>query len=282
MYSLSPKWPPRATGRCSPGVYSSCAFLLPLVSLLLLACADSTPQDPEAIVRVERPSPVVHYTTEEILAAVYGLPTDVPADSYRESFHGSLYYVNTVSVKPLFNRELVWRELCTDERDQAFAWAESTRVYGSGVGNVTAERETDRFFEFTQVGRYGWPVLVRAHKCSYLDRFVYDRFAPQPLLGVFNARPIDTRTVNDVFTYLWFIEHYNWSGSSQLESAASDGDGLIEHRLIETRLAEIVTLDRLGPSPSEFLIDAGSQKATEHLPFEHVFNPESAIPPPSF
>jgi hypothetical protein len=53
-------------------------------------------------------------------------------------------------------------------------------------------------------------------------------------------------------------------------------------RLIETRLAEIVTLDRLGPSPSEFLIDAGSQKATEHLPFEHVFNPESAIPPPSF
>lgn len=52
--------------------------------------------------------------------------------------------------------------------------------------------------------------------------------------------------------------------------------------LIETRLAEIVTLDRLGPNPSEFLVDAGSRKATEHLPFEHVFNPESAIPPPSF
>jgi hypothetical protein len=53
-------------------------------------------------------------------------------------------------------------------------------------------------------------------------------------------------------------------------------------RLINTRLAEIVTLDRLGPIQSEFLVDAGSQKATEYLPFEHVFNPESAIPPPSF
>lgn len=53
-------------------------------------------------------------------------------------------------------------------------------------------------------------------------------------------------------------------------------------RLIETRLAEIVTLDILGANPSELLIDAGFRKATEHVPFEHVFNPESAMPPPSF
>jgi len=54
-------------------------------------------------------------------------------------------------------------------------------------------------------------------------------------------------------------------------------------RLISTRLAEIVTLDRLGSSPpSELLFEARCEKATEYLPFEHVFKPEEAIPPPSF
>jgi len=54
-------------------------------------------------------------------------------------------------------------------------------------------------------------------------------------------------------------------------------------RLIATRLAEIVSLDYWGTDPSEFpLGPRGSQKATEHLPFDHVFDPEGAFPPPSF
>ena len=54
-------------------------------------------------------------------------------------------------------------------------------------------------------------------------------------------------------------------------------------RLIATKLAQIVTLDCYGANPSEFmLVPGGYQKATEHLPFEHVFDPESEFPPPSF
>jgi hypothetical protein len=53
-------------------------------------------------------------------------------------------------------------------------------------------------------------------------------------------------------------------------------------RLISTKLAEIVSLDLLGPSPSEHLFEACYEKATEHLPFEHVFKPEDTVPPPSF
>ena len=53
--------------------------------------------------------------------------------------------------------------------------------------------------------------------------------------------------------------------------------------MIATRLAEIVSLDYWGTDPSEFpLGPRGSQKATEHLPFDHVFDPEGAFPPPSF
>jgi hypothetical protein len=53
-------------------------------------------------------------------------------------------------------------------------------------------------------------------------------------------------------------------------------------RIIHERLAQIVVLDRLGPNPREFLIEMPSQKATENLPFDHVFHPEAVEAPPSF
>jgi len=54
-------------------------------------------------------------------------------------------------------------------------------------------------------------------------------------------------------------------------------------RLVATKLAQIVSLDCYGANPSEFLlVSGGYQKATEYLPFDHVFDPESTLPPPSF
>lgn len=54
-------------------------------------------------------------------------------------------------------------------------------------------------------------------------------------------------------------------------------------RLLATKLAEIVSLDCYGTNPSEFPLGPGStQKATECLPFDHTFAPESIFAPPSF
>jgi len=54
-------------------------------------------------------------------------------------------------------------------------------------------------------------------------------------------------------------------------------------RLVSTKLAGIITLDHYGANPSEFmLVSGGSQRATEYLPFDHIFDPESSFPPPSF
>jgi hypothetical protein len=53
------------------------------------------------------------------------------------------------------------------------------------------------------------------------------------------------------------------------------------HR-IEVRLANIVMLDRSGANLTEFLAPAVSEKPGEHLPFDHVFEPEGVFPPPSF
>ena len=53
-------------------------------------------------------------------------------------------------------------------------------------------------------------------------------------------------------------------------------------RCVDSRLAQIVRLDCLGVNRTEFQVGLGSRKATEHLPFEHMFDPEGAKTESSF
>jgi hypothetical protein len=51
---------------------------------------------------------------------------------------------------------------------------------------------------------------------------------------------------------------------------------------VESRLAQVVRLDYLGADQTEFQVALGSSKATEHLPFEHMFDPEGSVPESPF
>ena len=53
-------------------------------------------------------------------------------------------------------------------------------------------------------------------------------------------------------------------------------------RSVESRLAQIVRLDCLGAGQTEFEVVLGTSRATEHLPFEHEFDPEGSEPEPPF
>jgi hypothetical protein len=53
-------------------------------------------------------------------------------------------------------------------------------------------------------------------------------------------------------------------------------------RVIETRLAEVVSLDCLGNERSWFQVELGSSKTRESLPFEHIFKPEEHMPESAF
>jgi hypothetical protein len=53
-------------------------------------------------------------------------------------------------------------------------------------------------------------------------------------------------------------------------------------RWVESRLAQVVRLDCLGGDPTEFQVVLGSSKPTEHLPFEHMFDPEGNVPESPF
>ena len=47
---------------------------------------------------------------------------------------------------------------------------------------------------------------------------------------------------------------------------------------VETRLAQIVSLDWQGTNPTEFHVPLGFNRAPERLAFEHVFDPEGTVP----
>jgi hypothetical protein len=53
-------------------------------------------------------------------------------------------------------------------------------------------------------------------------------------------------------------------------------------KLVENRLAQVMSLEPLGINRTEFHVPLESSKAKEYLPFEHVFYPEQNEPPTVF
>ena len=53
-------------------------------------------------------------------------------------------------------------------------------------------------------------------------------------------------------------------------------------RWVEKRLGQVVTLDNLGKDLTDFEATWYAKKPTEHLPFEHVFDPEGSKPATMF
>jgi len=49
-------------------------------------------------------------------------------------------------------------------------------------------------------------------------------------------------------------------------------------KLVENRLAQVMSLEPLGTNRTEFHVPLESSNAKEHLPFEHVFYPEQNEP----
>lgn len=138
-----------------------------------------------------------------------------PEGFYRERLKGaSLYYENTVSVKPLNERKREWIELCTDEKSQALEWSELSSKNSAYYRNLVGEKETEKYFEFKRVYSKNPRdvILSRVHKCAYLDRSQFDKFNKGTVLGIYNQRPITVENVKELVEYLWFIENYNTGG----------------------------------------------------------------------
>lgn len=183
----------------------------------LLTSSDSVPQISE---------PQTEFTDEELLEYTYS-NYKFPDDFYQEELNdGSIYYVNTVSILPTNEREHIWIELCTDDSDQASVWSESSSRNSAYYRELVEEKETEKYYEFRRVysARPNDIVLMRAHKCSYLDRSSVDRFLHSDTLGVFTQRPITSISVRELCEYLHFNDTYNIANYKPLSSITENRD----------------------------------------------------------
>jgi len=209
-----------------------------IFSFLAIVC--TTPvekQPPKEIIYLP---PTIKDSTDinddNILRAVYS-EYKFPEGFFQEDFKGgSPYYENTISIRVLNDH---WFELSTDDRDQAFAWSESSSVHSSYYRTLDSERETEKFFEFRRVW-LAHPtdiLLSRVHKASYIDRLMFDRINPGDTLAIFRAAIIDTITVKELVEYLWFYDNYNIGGSKALCSQVVDLGKSLQYRLFHTMVS---------------------------------------------
>ena len=138
----------------------------------------------------------------KLLSFVYSGQSGPPG-FYREDYgRGSPYYENTVSVRKQSGQ---WIDMCTTDRDSAYAWSEASAVNGAYYRELDSELETEKYFEFRRVYNVN-PVdviLSRVHKCSYLDRSMFDRLNPSEVLGVFGVRSMTAELVCELVEYMW-------------------------------------------------------------------------------
>ncbi len=174
---------------------------------------------------------------DQILRLVYS-SYKCPQGFYQENLTKcSMYYENSVSVKPMAQRKAVWYELSTEEYSKARAWSDSSSVYSSAPRAIVSERETEQFFEFTRSDASPWSLLSRVHKASYLDRSMVDRFKPGPLLGMFKKRPILSTNVKNLIEYLWFIENYETAGTKVITEDTLESETAYQVVMTETRVS---------------------------------------------
>ena len=168
---------------------------------------------------------------DKFLELAYDKTYLYPNGFYQEptSPEGYIYYVNTVSISPINQRDTKWIELSTNDKNEALIWVKLT-MSNSNVRisySPIEENETNKYFEFKSIqsydgGLYPSIMLFRVHKKNYyhsiLDKFVWglswmdlEQLAPNTLsydVGHYNAN-LNQSDVKEFIEYLWIIDTFS-------------------------------------------------------------------------
>ena len=142
---------------------------------------------------------------EQILELAYDPGYKYPEGFYHEVVEtGSIYYDNTLSITPLSEREHIWIELNTDDKNEARLWSDKTNEYNSVNREVILENETQKYFQFKRVS----PTIPRdviysrIHKASYFQPALNKFSVSDSFVGKYNGE-VKLNEVKELVEYLW-------------------------------------------------------------------------------
>ena len=183
-------------GSRSHNLFSISFWMKPFVfNVLLLIVASGC--DKDKIVRTPE--------EEHILELAYADDFLYPEGFYHELIDtGSVYYENTVSIKPLAERDHIWIELNTSDKDEARFWSDKSNEYSSDNREVIGVNETDRYFEFKRKNaRFARDILYsRIHKTTYFEPYLNKFSVTDTLVGKYNG-DLNPPNVKELVEYLW-------------------------------------------------------------------------------
>ncbi len=143
-------------------------------------------------------------TDDAILELAYDKIYQYPVGFYHETdLIGNEYYENTVSVKPLNEREHIWIELNTNDKEEARTWSNLSNEYSSVNREIVQENETDKYFEFLRVNIENEKdkLLSRVHRSDYFISN-HDKFKNIDEVGIFNG-DLSLSNTKELIEYLW-------------------------------------------------------------------------------
>jgi hypothetical protein len=157
---------------------------------------------------------------ERILELAYSKDYTYPVGFYHEvNDTGSIYYVNTVSIKPINERQNIWIELNTNDKSEARTWSDETNEYSSVNREIISESETEKYFEFKRKNvEYAKDIVfTRVHKTSYFQPVKNKFSASDTTVGKYNSE-LNLTSVKELVEYLWSCGTINVSYSKVLGS----------------------------------------------------------------
>jgi len=169
-----------------------------------------------------------------ILETVYDRNYKYPDGFYHEeNLIGSVYYENTVSIKPINERE-EWIELHTLNKEEARNWSNLSNEYSSVNRDIIQENETEKYFEFVRKKvnpYYGDDILLsRVHKSDYfipmrnLYFFHYNEPNKDNIIGIFNG-DLTISNFKELIEYLWdYPNRQNGSSKVAKTEISEQGD----------------------------------------------------------
>ncbi len=168
---------------------------------------------------------------EHILEAAYSENYSYPVGFYHEvNDTGSIYYVNTVSIKPANERQDVWIELNTNYKNEARTWSDETNEYSSVNREIISESETEKYFEFKRENiEYAKDIVfTRVHKTSYFQPVKNKFSASDTTVGKYNG-DLNLTRVKELIEYLWSSGTIDVDYSKVIESEIKEYDKYFEY-----------------------------------------------------
>ena len=168
---------------------------------------------------------------DHILKLAYSKDYSFPIGFYHEiNYTGSPYYENTVSIKPVNERQDIWIELNTNDKNEAKLWSDKSNEYSSVNREIIAENETDKFFEFKRKNtQYSNDIILsRVHKSSYFQPEINKFSVSDPSIGTYNGE-LNLTDVKELVEYLWSCGTMDARYSKVLVSEIKEFDEYFEY-----------------------------------------------------